>query len=354
MAKRIKKDRTDFSQKKTQITESLLKELKDNGVIKDYYYDDTYILINGECINTMTALSKAGVKVDHIITDIPYGTVQGLSIEGWKNKNAIPQWDCVLNNMDMLECCFNISKANSNLLLFCQEPLTTQLITATNDFQKYALSNKMIWVKNNHANGFNAKTTPLNYYEEILLIRKALDESNSVELRDYFRRLSEYIPDDRKTIMSKINQGLDHCFRFTHRTFYVPTEKNYQALIDMYHIDQMEGFIPYNELKQRWDDENTTVFNIPEGQKIVKNVFEFAKDTDNIHPTQKPVELLEYLISLFSKEGDLILDFTSGSGSTGIASNNKKRRFIGIELDENFFKASIEWHERENNSVKLF
>ena len=127
----------------------------------------------------------------------------------------------------------------------------------------------------------------LNPVKNISDIRKMLDESNSIELRDYFRRLSEYIPDDRKVIMSKINQGLDHCFRYTHRTFYVPTEKNYQALIDMYHIDQMEGFIPYKELKQKWDDENTTVFNIPEGQKIVKNVFEFAKDTENIHPTQE-------------------------------------------------------------------
>lgn len=352
MSVRTKKDRTDFSKKRISISKEILEKLKKSNVIKDYFYDDGFVLINGECIATMKALVKNNVSVDHIITDIPYGTVQGLSIEGWKNKNSIPQWDCVIDNMEMYEECFEISKANANLLLFCQEPLTTQLINSSVDFQKYALSNKMIWVKNNHANGFNAKTTPLNYYEEILLFRKMLDENNSIELRDYFRRLSEYIPDDRKEIMNKLGQGLDHCFRYTHRTFYVPTEKNYQALIDTYHIDKMDGFIPYSELKAKWKNENDTIFNIPQGEKIVKNVFEFKKDTNNIHPTQKPILLLEYLVSLFSNENDTILDFTSGSGSTGIACRHLGRKFIGIELDEAFYQASIKWYKEE--SIKLF
>ena len=352
MPVRTKKDRTNFGRTRKPITKALLTKLKNNNVIKDYFYDENFILINAECIATMKELVKEGVVVDHILTDIPYGTVQGLSIEGWKNKNSIPQWDCLIDNMDLFEECFDISKANSNLLLFCQEPLTTQLINSSVDFQKYALSNKMIWVKNNHANGFNAKTTPLNYYEEILLFRKALDENNSVELRSYFKKLSEYIPDDRKTIMSKLGQGLDHCFRYTHRTFYVPTEKNYNALIETYHIDKMDGFIPYEQLKKQWKDENDTVFNIPAGEKIVKNVFEFKKDTNNIHPTQKPILLLEYLLSLFTNEGDHVLDFTCGSASTGIACIHKKRKFIGIELDESFYKASIEWYKEE--STKLF
>ena len=244
--------------------------------------------------------------------------------------------------MDLFEECFDISKANSNLLLFCQEPLTTQLISSSMDFQKYSLSNKMIWQKNNHANGFNAKSTPLNYYEEILLFRKMLNENNSIKIRIYFKKILDFILDSKKEIMNKLGQGLDHCFRYNHRTFYVPTEKNYNALINKYHIDKMQGFIPYKKLSKQWKEENDIVFNIPKGEKIVKNVFKFNKDTNNIHPTQKPLQLLEYLLSLFTNENDLILDFTCGSASTGIACLHKKRKFIGIELDKTFYKASIE------------
>lgn len=349
---RTKKDRTNFERTRKIITKELLTKLKHNNIIKDFFFTDDFILINAECISTMKNLVKEGIIVDHIISDIPYGTVQGLSIEGWKNNNSIPQWDCLIDNMDLFEECFDISKSNSNLLLFCQEPLTTQLISSSMDFQKYSLSNKMIWEKNNHANGFNAKNTPLNYYEEILLFRKTLDENNSIELRNYFKNLLEFIPDNKKTIMNKLGQGLDHCFRYNHRTFYVPTEKNYYALINTYHIDKMKGFIPYEQLSKQWKEENNVIFNIPNGKKIVKNVFKFDKDTNNIHPTQKPLQLLEYLLFLFTNENDLILDFTCGSASTGIACLRQKRKFIGIELDENFYKESIKWYKKELS--KLF
>lgn len=320
--------------------------MKEKGVIKDYYYDDSFVLINGECIETMNYLIDKNIVVDHIITDIPYGTVNGLSIEGWKNKGNIPMWDSPIDITQMINSCFNISKANANLILFSQEPMTFKLNYELCIFQKYTLSNKMIWVKNNHANGFSAKTTPLNYYEEMLLIRKALDESNSIELRKYFRKMLDYCGGDKKGIMNKLGQGLDHCFRYANRTFYIPTEKNYNALIKEYHIDKMPGFIEYSELKKKWDDENKTIFNIPKGDKIVKNVFECKKDQNNIHPTQKPVPLLSELINIFSNKGETILDFTCGSGSTGIAAVKNGRKFIGIELDEAFYRDALEWYKK--------
>lgn len=66
-------------------------------------------------------------------------------------------------------------------------------------------------------------------------------------------------------------------------------------------------------------------------------MLEYKKDNDGFHPTQKPVALLEDLIKTFSNEGDTVLDFTMGSGSTGVACVNTNRRFIGIELDEGYF-----------------
>ena len=62
-----------------------------------------------------------------------------------------------------------------------------------------------------------------------------------------------------------------------------------------------------------------------------------SEKTNRVHPTQKPVDLLEYLIKTYTKEGELVLDFTMGSGSTGVAALNTNRKFIGIELDEKYF-----------------
>jgi DNA modification methylase len=345
--------KTDFSTKIAKINNSLLETLKKSNVIENYFYDEDFILINGECIKTMNGLINSGVKVDHIITDIPYGTIQGLSIEGWKNSGTVPTWDSPIDLNAMIPNCFNISKANSNLLLFSQEPMTFKLIEASNMYQKYTLSNKLIWVKNNHANGFAAKTTPVNYYEEVLLFRKKLDESNSIKLRTYFKNILGYLGIERKKIMEELGQGLDHCFRFENRTFYIPTEKNYSALIERYKIDKMPGFIPYIKLKKEWDDENKTVFNLPKNQKIYKNVLEFSKDSKNIHPTQKPLDLLINLLNVFSNEGDTILDFTSGSGSTGIACYKSNRKFLGIELDKGFFEKSVEWFLDTKAKIKI-
>ena len=68
------------------------------------------------------------------------------------------------------------------------------------------------------------------------------------------------------------------------------------------------------------------------------NVLEFARDKNGIHPTQKPVALMEYLIKTYTLEGETVLDFTMGSGTTGVACKNLGRSFIGIELDPGYFE----------------
>ncbi len=338
-------DRTNFDKIPIEISEKILNTMVSDSIIKKYYFSKNFILINGDCNIVMKKLSDYNILVDHIITDIPYGTVQGLAIEGWKNKGNIPDWDEPINLEEMFDNCFKISKPNSNLLLFSQEPMTFKLNYYVELNQKYTLSNKMIWVKNNHANAFSSKTTPVNYYEEIMLIRKSLDESNSIKIRKYFKDMLEFIGVKKKDIMDQLGQGLDHCFRYENRTFYIPTEKNYNALINAYNINKMPNFIPYEELKKTWDNENKTIFNLKKGENIYKNVLYFNKDTDNIHPTQKPIALLKDLIFTFTNKNDTILDFTSGSGSTGIAAVLLGRKFIGIELDENFFEDSINWYK---------
>jgi len=68
----------------------------------------------------------------------------------------------------------------------------------------------------------------------------------------------------------------------------------------------------------------------------------FKKPNKPVHPTQKPVELMEYLIKTYTNESETVLDFTMGSGSTGVAAVNANRKFIGIELDENYFNIAKE------------
>ena len=82
------------------------------------------------------------------------------------------------------------------------------------------------------------------------------------------------------------------------------------------------------------------IFNLPENVKVKSNVLQYKKDYGGFHPTQKPVELLTDLIKTYSNEGDLVLDFTMGSGSTGVACKILNRDFIGIELDEEYHETA--------------
>ena len=82
------------------------------------------------------------------------------------------------------------------------------------------------------------------------------------------------------------------------------------------------------------------------------NILEFARDKNAIHPTQKPVKLCEYLIKTYSKEGEIVLDNCSGSGSTAIACMETDRNFICIEKDEKIWKASQERIQKYKETLR--
>ena len=117
--------------------------------------------------------------------------------------------------------------------------------------------------------------------------------------------------------------------------FSLPTRENYEKL-------QTAGCFTRNwdELKQvdeQFNERFRSVFNLWQGGRQKSNVLEYPKDSGGYHPTQKPVLLLEDLIKTYSNEGNTVLDFTMGSGSTGVACVNTNRKFIGIELDGGYF-----------------
>ena len=103
----------------------------------------------------------------------------------------------------------------------------------------------------------------------------------------------------------------------------------------------MYGFKPYSELKIIDNvSKYKSTFNLLDGKKFKSNILKYDRDKTFLHPTQKPILLLEDLIKTFSNENDLVVDLTMGSCSTGIACINTNRIFIGIELDENYFNIS--------------
>lgn len=109
-----------------------------------------------------------------------------------------------------------------------------------------------------------------------------------------------------------------------------------------------QGLIPKERIVKRSSKNKTYNFHGKENVSLFTNyprqLIEFKSEPRNksVHPTQKPVELLEYLIKTYTKEGDIILDFCMGSGSTGVAAQKLNRDFIGIEIDKEFFSVAKE------------
>ena len=93
---------------------------------------------------------------------------------------------------------------------------------------------------------------------------------------------------------------------------------------------------------------------IQEFTNYPKNILEFCRDKPQMHPTQKPVALMEYLIKTYTNEGETVLDNTMGSGSTGVACVNTNRKFIGIEMDENYFNIACDRIKNRTRQLDLF
>ena len=300
------------------------------------------LLYKGDCMELFKNIENN--SIDLILCDPPYGTMCGDfgqdtdNNSNRKNLSKIGKWDIALDTQKMLEECTRVLRPNGKCILFSQEPYTTELITKqTVDLP---FSYPMYWFKNCPGNVLGAKKNCLQYIEVMLLFKKKVygdevyAESN---VRAYLKE--EY----QKTglTMAQINKLLGCSCMANHyfgngRQFAIPTEKYYKKL-------QETGYFkkPYEEIKNAKKIDYPSTFNL-NGANSKSNVFQYAKPSSNksVHPTQKPIELLEDLLKTFSNEGDTVLDFTMGSGSTGVACMHTNRNFIGIEKDENYFNIS--------------
>lgn len=235
-------------------------------------------LYNSDCLEIMKDISDE--SIDLILCDLPYGT-------------SACKWDIVIPFDKLWEQYTRIIKNNGAIVLFGSEPFSS--FCRISNLQMYKYDWK--WEKPSGANFLNFKYQPAKVHEDIMVFAKMA--------------------------------------------------ASYSKNGNMKYIPQMEIGTPYIQKngKQKLEYGNSSV-RTPIRQVVTKNngtryprsIQKFSLDKEKLHPTQKPVALLEYLIKTYTNENDLILDNCMGSGSTGIACINTNRNFIGIELNKEYFE----------------
>lgn len=311
-------------------------------------------LIQGNCLIESDKIESG--SVDLILTDLPYGTIKGLGgdIEKYKRLSN-SDWDNVIPTYKIMEIANRILRKNGKMVLFANQPFTTELING--QIANLPHNYNMYWNKKHFANCLLVNKAPVSYIEDILVFTKDYDVEILHPLRDYASDVMEFIGLKLKQINAKLgHRKAEHFFYLKSTQFEICTEEVYNEIIEAFGIDKMNNFKNYEQLKNE-NQKYEPIFNLWEGGKFKSNILEYEKDFTGYHPTQKPVLLLEDLIKTFSNENDLVVDLTAGSFSTAIACINTKRKFIGIEKDENYFnigKERIKKHLENSRQYTIF
>ena len=235
-------------------------------------------LMKGDCLEMMKSIPDG--SVDLILTDPPYATT--------KNK-----WDSIIPFEPMWAELKRIIKPKGVIVLFAQTPFDKILGASNIDMLKY----EWVWFKNRPTGHLNSKFAPLKSHENILVFTEG-----STSFVKNTKNSSTYNP-----------QGLVACLKVNKRT---------------------RGNGNYDEVNNKL--ENVALF-----ENYPKSDLNFKVEV-GLHPTQKPVALLEYLIKTYTQENEIVLDFTAGSMSTAIACINTNRKGIMIEKDDHYFKVGSE------------
>ena len=314
--------------------------------MREYYKTELGKLLKGDCLIESDNIEDG--SVDLILTDLPYGTVKGMGGEMEKYKHlSNSTWDVVIDTHKIMQIANRILRKNGKMILFAQQPFTTELINKA--IPNLPFNYTMTWEKDHFANCLVAKKAPVSYAEDILVFSKnhqKHDFEGFHPLRIYFKKIMDFIGLNLKQINIKLgHRRAEHTFYIDSTQYGLCTEKTYLELIDIFNIDKVNEFKNFAELKKidtkyrtdllrKMNDEFPSTFNLWEGKKYKSNILKYKKDYDGYHSTQKPVLLIEDLIKTFSNENDLIVDFTSGSGTLAVACENTNRRWICIEKDE--------------------
>jgi site-specific DNA-methyltransferase (adenine-specific) len=237
------------------------------------------VLVHADCFDVFPYIADASVQL--ILCDLPYN-VTGL------------KWDSLLDLPKLWEQYERIIKPNGAIVLTAMQPFTTELIISNRKMFKYT----WVWNKVKPGNFLTAKLKPMQNHEDIVIFSKA---------------------------------NTANC------------NKN-----NMLYIPQLEKREKVRKYKKEADSDiyarkNTTSIEYTTDFKYPKSILEIsnANQKNKLHPTQKPLELMKYLIKTYSNENDVVMDNCMGSNTTGLACKELNRQYIGIEKDKNYYDVSV-------------
>jgi site-specific DNA-methyltransferase (adenine-specific) len=223
-------------------------------------------------------IPKLKNKVDLVIVDLPYGQTDC-------------KWDEAIDLTEMWKQLKKICEKNCIYAFFCNTRFGASLINSNPKWFRYDI----VWEKNSGTGFLHCRDQPIRMHEMIYIFKNNVKPKNK-------------------------------CFTYN---------------------PQMTEGKPYSATKDKGEYPETPLYTTPrcptkenKGTRFPISILRYKKDKNKLHPTQKPVDLCEWLVESYSNEHDTVLDFTMGSGSTGIACLNTERYFIGIEKDEKIFKVA--------------
>jgi site-specific DNA-methyltransferase (adenine-specific) len=274
------------------------------------------ILYEGDCLTEMDKI--ANDSVDLILCDLPYGTTDRYG-QKKKGENRLLKWDCVIP-LDKLWVHYKriLNKNHGAVVLTADQPFTSQLVLSNVEWFKY----EWIWKKKMTTGFLLANYRPMKQTEDVLVFSPLGAAAASAKSNNCMRYNPQgLIPKEVKKKNNPNRLGL-----FLHNPE---------------HMGKGNKLLGETEYEQKFTG-------------YPSEIIEFGLDKNAIHPTQKPVSLMEYLILTYTNEGDLVLDNCMGSGTTGLAALNTNRNFIGIEKDPNYFQdASKRIAQHEKNRLDI-
>ena len=255
-------------------------------------------IYNCECIEGMKQIPDG--SIDCVICDLPYGT-------------TACKWDSVIPFEPLWEQYKRVIKPTGAIVLFSQQPFTSALIMSNIEMWKY----NWLWQKDSGSNFLNAHHQPLKITEDICVFG------------------------------------------------YAATTESKKGVYLAYNPQMRKGFKPYKCVSgaQREDTamvrgvcqaQNGGTLTVSDGSRYPVNLIQFTRDKERLHPTQKPVDLVAYLVRTYTNPNDVILDNCMGSGTTAIAAMREGRHFVGYELNKEYYDKACERIKRERQQPTLF
>ena len=233
----------------------------------------TYTLHEGDCLEKLQDVPSG--SVDLVLTDPPYGT-------------TACKWDAVIPFEPMWKQVWRVLKPNGAAVFTASQPFTSALVMSQAHRFKYCWT----WLKS-HPSGFQyAKFRPMQKHEDVVVFAAQRCTYNPQKVKGTPKASRSGAPESKRSADTVVGGGV---------------RSNLSAVFT-------DEYWPTTQL-----------------------AFSSGARCKSIHPTQKPVALMEYLIRTYTNAGETVLDFTMGSGTTGVAAMNTGRNFIGIERDPKYF-----------------